>query len=152
MKRQRRGYILLEAVAALAILSVGILAIQQAMREALATRGQARDYTQARFLLEDLMGELELRTNLLPESRSGGYEGDLSRFQWKYTITRVAVPQPNLGTEFPDAGIYNFTFPAVFMGKIEATVSWTRGGRIYEAKGETLVAQEKLLDAFVPSS
>jgi hypothetical protein len=147
--RARAGYVLLEAIGALAVLSVGIFGVHQAMRQAILTRGQARDYTQARFLLEDVMGELTLRPVLQLESRSGAGEDDLARFNWRYTVSKVDLPE---GSYRPPASPDDVYIPTAFrprppvryLGRISVTVTWTRQGRPFDATAETLVPGERL--------
>ncbi len=88
------GYILIEAVVALVLLSVGAYAVHGTLRQAILTRGQAQDYTQVRFALQQVVSELELQPMLNEEERSGRFPGELERFAWRYTISRVALPLP----------------------------------------------------------
>jgi Tfp pilus assembly protein PilV len=131
-RHSRCGYILLEAVAAMAVLSIGLLAVNQGMREALRTRGQARDYTQARFVLEDVMGRLLFEPLLAEGTKSGtAGEGELSRFRWSYTVSRVEIPaasmpgRPRLASRA--AAVFREP-PAEFMLKVEASVSLGAAG------------------------
>lgn len=139
----RRGYILLEAVAALAVLSIGAVAVHRAMGEAIATRGQARDYTQARFLLEDLMGEILLQPVLREERRSGVFDEDLERFSWAYVVSRVDLP-PEPPVEGPGGILYEAPQPVRYLARIEAVVRWRRRGETYELTAQTLLGPERL--------
>ena len=56
--RSKAGYILVETVVAMVVLSIGIMTIQSSLRQIIIASGQARDYTQARFLLEELVEKL----------------------------------------------------------------------------------------------
>jgi len=140
--RQKGGYILFETVIAMVVLSVGIVVINNAIRQAVITRGIARDYTQARFLLEQIVAEAELQPQLVESTQSGIFDGDLSRFSWTRAVTRVGLPAP---PPLPDQPLAQPPkLPAPYMTKITATVSWTRSGQPYSATIETLWGPEKL--------
>ena len=57
IRRPNNGYILLESLVAMGILSVGVVVIQNALQQGLITRGQSQDYTQARFALERIVAD-----------------------------------------------------------------------------------------------
>ena len=141
------GYILFETLVAMTLLSIGLIAINRAMRETILVRGVSRDHTQARFLLEDLIGNLELQPELNETSGSGRFEGELSRFSYKWAVSKVEVPEPPLPPDMPPEEAEKFKLSAPYLAKIEATVSWQRSGRSYEQTAQTLWTPEKL---FVP--
>ncbi len=138
------GYILVETTVALVLLAVGSWAIHATIREAILARGQAQDYTQARFLLEEVVAKLELQPLLSHGSKRGTFPGDLSRFSWSYTVKRVDVPAPSAPT-----GIGRrqnqppVEFVAEFLTGVQATVTWTRGGREFSESFETLFRPSK---------
>jgi len=144
---KRSGYILFETLVSLALLSVGLIAVNRAMREAILVRGLARDYTQVRLLLETMMAKLELQPMLLEESQSGSFEGDLARFHWKWNVAKVDVPAPAMPSDLPPEEVEKFKLSVPYLTKMEVTVSWERSGREYEQTAETLWIPEKL---FVP--
>ena len=91
---RRRGYILVETIVAMALLSAGMVAIQGGLRQAVLVRGQARDYTQARFLMDGLIADLSLQPEHVQGSKSGRFSGEYDRFSYTWTISRVDVPVP----------------------------------------------------------
>jgi hypothetical protein len=131
----------------LALLSVGLIAVNRAMREAILVRGLARDYTQVRLLLETMMAELEVQPMLVEESQSGSFEGEFSRFRWKWKVAKVDVPQPPMPPDLPPEVVKEFQLSAPYLTKIGVTISWERSGRAYEQTAETLWIPEKL---FIP--
>lgn len=141
-----KGYVLLEAIGALVVLSVGIVGIHQAMQEAVTTRAQARDYTQARFLLDELVAGIVLKPTLMEGQFQGEYEGDLSRFRWEYSVARVDLPGTEQTVVRPPGATRPITIdpPVKYMGRIEASVTWTLRNRTYEVKTQTLCQPEKL--------
>jgi len=143
----QRGYILFEAVVAMALLSIGVVGIQRAMQQAIVTRGQARDYTQARFLMEEVMSWVELQPRLYPGKSSGRFKEDMSRFAWEWDITKIDLPEPVIPPDVPPEQRGRFQLRARYLAKIKVTVSWTRRGREYQESLETLWSPEKL---FIP--
>lgn len=132
---------------AMGLLSVGIVAIQGAMRQSIIVRGQARDYTMARFLAEQKMAEVEIQPLLSESSRSGSFSGEYSRFRWEWKVSKVEVPTPVIPADVPPEQLGQFKLNARYVAKIELVISWKRSGREYKEKIETLYDPEKL---FVP--
>ena len=131
--RQRRGYMLVETVTAMAILSVGVMAIHGAMRQAAITRAQAEDYTTARFLAEQRIGELELQPMLEVGRRSGAYDGKHSRFRWSHEVALENVDIDVIDEHTPPP-----------IGRISVRIQWTRMGRPFETVVETLISPERI--------
>jgi DNA-directed RNA polymerase beta subunit len=142
MKRTSAGYILVEAVIAMTILSIGVMTIQRGIRQTLIVRGQARDYTQARFLLENIIAEVELQPEHAIENKSGQFGGDQSRFRWSWEITKIDLPAPPLPPNMDPKQAKELNVK--YLAKIKATVRWTRNNKEYEETMETLFAPEKL--------
>lgn len=142
-----RGYILVEAVMAMAMLSVGSLAIQGALRQAVMTRGIAQDYTEARFLLERILAMVEIQPMLTQDSGEGVFEPPYERFSWKYEISKIDLPEPPIPANIPEEELEKFKLQVRYVTKIVATVSWSRRDREFEETVETLWVPEKL---FVP--
>lgn len=140
-----RGWILVETLVALVVLSVGILAANRALGESLFTRAMAQDYTQARFFLERVMSELELQPKLAENSEGKGDFGkDYPSFSYRWEVTRADIPVPRIPPEilikFPDG----IKLPVPYLGKIRVTVFWTRRGQTYSRSVETLISPERL--------
>ena len=137
----RAGYILVETVIAMALLSVGAITINGALSQTILVRGQARDYTQAQFLLERIIGELEVNAVLEEETRQGTFDPPYERFAWRYEIVKEYVELPPL----PDDKVEEEE-RRPFVLKIKAVVSWTRQGSAYEETMETLHESSKWFD------
>lgn len=156
---RRSGYILFEAVAAMAVLSIGVFGAQSAIRQATLTRAQAADFTMARFLLEQVTSETEIQPYLLIGAEEGQFSGDYARFHWKREVSAPRFPQPELPPPPPEGvvnvpGLGNVTPPekppelklkVPRLGKVLATVSWSRAGRPFEATAETLFNPDKII-------
>ena len=146
--RRVRGYVLLEAIGAIAVLSVGIVGVQEGMRQAVLTRAQARDYTQARFMLEELVSQLQVRPQLATGKNSGDYGENYPRFRWSYNVTRIDLPQTDVPVSTrmgPDGQPIPLKLPVKFMGCIDVTVSWTLQGVKYTRSTRTLCQPERLI-------
>jgi len=139
-----QGYILLEAVVALAVLSVGVITVNNVMREALRTRAQARDFTQARFLLEGIIEDLQVRPVLKLGHETGRFKGELSRFRYRWEIGKVEVPAPEIPDEVVERVGRAYKPTVQYLGKITATVTWECAGQTFQRTAETLFPQGKL--------
>ena len=146
------GYIMIETVVALVLLSVGAYAVHGTLRQAILTRGQAEDYTQVRFALQQLVSDLELQPILKEEERSGRFPGDLERFAWRYTISRVALPLPPEVLALPPPQ-REFAYPKGldFLTRVHVTIDWTRGGQPFSESFETLLAPSRLFQPPEPT-
>jgi hypothetical protein len=153
MKRHGHGYMLMEALCAMAVLSISMVAIHGALRQASITRAQARDYTQVRFLLQDRMSELELQPMLAAGKWTGVYDGDLSRFSWETSVERVPIAPPRLDSPppIPVPGGPPPLEPVVEMGRLTVTVRWTRSGQTFSETVQTLVGPERFEPAGGPA-
>lgn len=140
------GWILIETLVAMTMLSVGVLAMNRAMQEALETRAMARDYTEARFLIEQVMSELEMQPQLVEgASKAGGFGKDYPRFSYAWTVSRFDFPQPVLPPDVQQFLNGPVGLPEPYLGKIQVTVNWTRRDRPYSRTVETLIPAEQLV-------
>lgn len=140
------GYILLESVVAMVVLSLGIYAVHGTIRQAIITRGQSEDYTRVQFLLEQVMAQAALQPRLT-EGRDGGFfEQSDRRFVWQYTIRKVDVPKPKFGNAqaFGLDDPSDVVLPAPYLAHVHATITWKRAGREFSESMETLYNPNKL--------
>lgn len=144
--RSKGGYILLEATVALILLSVGAYSVHGVIRQAIVTRGQAEDYTRARFLMNEKVADLEIQPTLFPGSKSGRFEGDDDRFRWTYTISSkplLSVVGPSRATP-PIPGPFKYERDTSFVVHLVVTLEWSRAGRDFSETYETLISPDKL--------
>lgn len=130
----------------MALLSVGMVSVQAALREANYTRAIARDRTDARFLLEQVVGAVEIQPTLNFGTVNGEFP-DHPRFSYTYEISAEDVPAPPVPTYLPpsaQAAAANFQLPVSMIGHLKVTVDWTRLGRDYSETVETLFPPERL--------
>lgn len=147
--RRRAGYILVETVVAMGVLSISMLIIHQDIRQAIMTRGQAQDFTTARFLLEKVFAEHMEQSLLREESDSGRFPPPHQRFAYEWTISKVEMPMPELPQDLPgendEARLEKLReMYKGYMGKLRIHILWTRSGQEREAIVETLFPPEKL--------
>ena len=146
----RGGYILVEAAVAMVLLGIGSFAVHGTIQEALRTRGQAQDYTHARFLMEQVVADLELQPQLTVHSKQGRFSGENDRFSWAYSVRRVDVPKPTAPLSPPPKGEkkkkrkFEYGQGRDYLAHVRATVTWRRGGREFSESYETLLGTDKL--------
>jgi len=150
-----RGYILIETLTAMALLSASILTINGAMRQAAITNALARDYTHARFVLEQVVGSAELKQIAGPTAHSGHFGGELAHYAWEYEIELIEMPAPQVSFDFNNPAHREMAerllnehgqleLPVHYIPKITATVYWTRGGQEFSETVETLMDPDRL--------
>lgn len=148
MRARRRGYILVETAVALVLLSVGAFTVHRTIQEAIRTRGQAQDFTRARFLMSQTMGKILEQPLLVGRTNSGTYEGDDSRFSWTSEIKRAPVPVPKapLRPRPPNAPqvVFEYLDQRDYLGRVTVTVTWQRSGMSFSESSETLLAPNRL--------
>ncbi len=142
------GYILIEAAVALVLLSIGSVTVHRTIQEAIRTRGQAQDYTRVRFLLDQVVADIEIQPELTVHSDQGRFEGEHARFSWDYEVRRVDVSLPArpLGPPREENDGEPFAYPEdqSYLAYVRATVSWTRSGHEFSESYETLLGPHKL--------
>jgi hypothetical protein len=146
MKRcaRKSGWVLIETLVALTVLSIGMLAVNRALSQGLLLRANARDYTTARFLGEAKINDLLLQPILVEGANGSGGFGEVHpQFSYKWTVSRVTLPRPKLPQGLPiDARL--MTPPVEFIGKVRLVVSWTRRGSEHETTFETMIGPDRL--------
>lgn len=84
--QDRKGFMLLELIVSLAILSTGLLAVTRSFISSLGASNYSRQYTLACILTEEKLNELELFTDLSEETVQGSFEEPYTQFSWKSEI------------------------------------------------------------------
>jgi type II secretion system protein I len=83
------GFVLFEVMLSLAILCLGLILILSSFKVGISAVKASKDYTQAMFLLQQKIGELETTANeLYPGKIEGGFE-DNHEFTWKAEIKKL---------------------------------------------------------------
>ncbi len=115
----RSGYLLLEAVLALVILSVSLMAVLFAFRTSLAAARRAENSSIGVLLASEKMAELRSLGPQTLGAADGAYEGEYSRFRWRTVVQPV-----------PDEDLF----------RAEVEVSWDEGGTTNAARLTSLLA------------
>ena len=128
----------------MAVLSIGIIAINKALHQAVITRASAQDYTCARFLLDDLMADLELQAQLVESDESGDFGEEYPRFSWRKQVSELEIQAPDPPDGVPENLLDQLSQGRQSMGLIRVTVYWERAGQSYERTAQTVISQRKL--------
>lgn len=143
MKRLR-GYILVETVTALAVLSITAVTVQRAVHTAVLARGLSQDYTTAQFLLERFAADRALEPRIAAgEVHSDTFPPPHERFAYTWSLEDIAIPPPALPPLAPEQHEALNQALLTRMGKLRMEVTWTRGGEPFSAVAETLVSPER---------
>lgn len=141
--RRSKGYIFVETVIAMGVLSISTLVIQGGLRQAILTRGQAQDYTTARFLMEKVAGKQALLFQQPEGQGSGAFDPPFNRFAYEWKLERMEVPRPDLPATLDPMQRQMFEENFVdYMGKLTVRIIWHRAGLDFESVGETLLRPE----------
>ncbi len=88
--RGERGFLLLETLLALFILSIGLTLVIRSFGSSLGALRTSDDYTQAMLLLEERIWELEAKGSILPGTSGGTFPQEAGKYQWQ-----VSASPPN---------------------------------------------------------
>jgi general secretion pathway protein I len=118
----RRGFSLIEVLAALAIFGLSIGGLIQGIAMALAQWSVAEDQTKALMLAENVMEEIIYNADLTPGEEGEPYEPPDDRFAWESVIEETDVPG---------------------LVRIEVRVAWTSRGQERDVVLTTLKAESR---------
>lgn len=117
-RRRRRAFSLLETLAALAIFSVTVVGIIEAVTIQLRSEADAEDMTKAVLLAQNLVEDMRMAGAFEAGEESSEYEGSDSRFTWSYKME-----------EEDGENLYRLT----------VTISWENGMALKDFTVETLL-------------
>lgn len=142
---RRNGYLMVEAIVAMGLLSITMVTIHAGMRQAFIALGESEDFTIARFLLEDLMGAIEMQKTVKEDHQSGKFPGEHNRFNYDWRVRKVRLTPPAMPQDMtPEMReVFRNKFKP-YVGHIQVTISWNRGGRPYKITGQTVFSPENL--------
>lgn len=144
--RRGRGYILVETIVAMAVLSVAILGVHRAISQALTARARTMDVTVARYLLEEVLGDLTLQPELTEGQGQGTFPAPHERFGYSWSIKRVDIPKPEITGNLPPAQreYIERLLENSYVGKVQIKVAWERSGQRFEQAAETIIGPRQL--------
>jgi general secretion pathway protein I len=102
-KRFSRGFTLLEIMISLAILSISLLALYNAIGNSLRASGMAEDMDQAMQLARQKMAEVtisleaDIARGAFPDEKEeqGEFDKPFERYKWSYVFRKVELPAVN---------------------------------------------------------
>ncbi|MBI5093047.1 MAG: prepilin-type N-terminal cleavage/methylation domain-containing protein [Candidatus Hydrogenedentes bacterium] len=118
-RQYRAGYSLLELVLAVAIFSVGVVAVLELFAACLRSSSVSLGYTQAVFLAQELLEEEIADGGFTDTTDSGGFGDNYPSHSWSYDAE-----------ETDQEGLY----------QLRVVVSWTERGKTKEYELTTLAA------------
>ena len=138
------GYILLEALVGMAVLSLGMIAVNRALFQAVYMRTLAQDFTQARFLAEEKMAEMEIIPLLLEGESAGNFGEAHPGFAWRSRVELIDIaPLAEAGPPLPALNIQIEQEPPK-LAKLSVALTWTRRGQKFERVFETLLGADRV--------
>ena len=137
--RGARGYILVETLVSMALLSISMLGIHQVIQQSIQSKALARDYTTVRFLMEGLAADLEMQEYVHEMREEGTFEAPHERFEYVLEISKVEVPRPELplSIEGPEREQLEKQYKG-YMPKVRIEISWERAGNRRTRVAETM--------------
>lgn len=91
VRAARRGFSLIEVLAALLIFSVAIMAILEGQSQSLAIQSSLMDRFRAQTLAENRLEEILLEGDFFEGEEEGEYEGEDARFTWATSILETTT-------------------------------------------------------------
>lgn len=90
----RVGFLLLETLFAVLILTTGLTLVVRSFGTSLNALRISNDYTRAMLLMEEKMWDLESKGSINPGTSSGEFSSDNGQFQW--TVSATVLGEHNL--------------------------------------------------------
>ncbi len=137
----KTGSVLLETIAAMAVLSICAAGLHMGLRQALFNHALAQDYATAQQLLRQAVAERELQPEVVEYKDSGTFPKPYERFQYRCDMSKVETPKLEFSREIhPDTRVLLERSYLAHMGRLRVQISWQRAGNSFTVVGETLVA------------
>lgn len=141
------GFMLLEAMVALAILSIGIVTVMQSFSSALRVSKSGYNSTIATFLAQSKLSDLEREDSWTKENLSGDFGKAYPNFKWEAEVSPVEldklIPENlrtrNIEEEEERVGEEN----KQEVNLLNLTVSWVERGAKEEAVFATFINAKK---------
>jgi hypothetical protein len=89
IRRRQPGYVLMEAILALVLVSVGLLGITRAFHQSMAASYHAAAMSQASRLAQEKLTDLRVALQPSIGERHGDFAAEDSRFHWRTVVLPV---------------------------------------------------------------
>ncbi|MBI2447095.1 MAG: hypothetical protein HYV48_00955 [Candidatus Omnitrophica bacterium] len=139
--RKSIGFMLLEAMVALAILSVGIVTVMQSFSSALRVSKSSYNSTIATFLAQSKLSDLEREGSWTKENLSGDFGKAYPNFKWEAEVSSVELDK--LIPENLRVKVREEEGNKQEINLLNLTISWVERGAKEEAVFATYVASKK---------
>jgi len=139
------GYVLVEVVVSMMVLTIGVLSVSRSFSVAMLARGLAQDYTDSRYLAGLRLWRavaLAAEGKLSLGHSQGRFGGEWPRFSWSQQVEQTSLPyyRPSIANENsenrPDQEERG---QQAFFSRVVITVKWERRGEEFEKSVATLV-------------
>lgn len=143
---RRKGYVLVETLTAMAVLSITAVTVQQGVYTAVQARGLSQDYTTAQFLMDEIIAAVDLEPRVASDDpKTGTFPAPHDRFEYTWSVAKVAVATPLLPAALsPEERATLLSDYVGYMGRLNIEIRWYRGGQPFAVTGETLIAPERV--------
>lgn len=128
---RRRGFSLIEMIAAMFILALGLGLLMQVLGGSLNQARRAQEHTEAALWAQSMLDTLGIGEALEPGTESGEFD---DRYRWQLEI--VEEPWDN------ESGLSADSLPFMLY-RVQLTVHWGSDGRERSALFETLRASQR---------
>src|SRR3990167_5314192 len=136
--RKSIGFMLLEAMVALAILSIGIVTVMQSFSSALRVSKSGYNSTIATFLAQSKLSDLEMEDSWTKENLSGDFGKVYPNFKWEAEVSPVELDK--LIPENLRVKVREDEGNKQEVNLLNLTISWVERGAKEEAVFATYVA------------
>jgi len=152
-----RGYVLVEVVVSMMVLTVGILSVSRSFSVAMLARGLSQDYTDSRYLAAEQIWQAVAQAEagaLTLGGAQGRFPDPWRKFSWEWKVEETSLPyevsvkiREVVGPQRSRRGRSRRAVPQVeieeqpekFFNRVVVTVKWTRRNVEYERWVATLV-------------
>jgi general secretion pathway protein I len=94
MRREDRGFTLLEVMVAIALIAIALTAVLGSQSQSVSLAGEARFNTTAALLAQSKMAEMELQDPEDLTADSGDFEEDFPGYTWNLSVSNVMFERP----------------------------------------------------------
>ena len=94
MRKENRGFTLLEVMVAIALIAIALTAVLGSQSQSVSLAGEARFNTTATLLAQSKMAEIELQGPGDLTADSGDFDEDFPGYTWNLSVSNVMYDRP----------------------------------------------------------